>query len=149
MPAVQGLFGGAARGGKKSKGYKYAGSNNLDEVAWYRDNSGEKTHPVRQKKPNELGIYDMSGNVTELCDDWYDEKKHQYQRVLRGSSFLYKEFDLNFALQNAPKEELEKVNLEEVKARTEFQNSLKRRRNTTQTGIQDLSDMGIRLARTL
>jgi len=61
----------AARGGKHSRGYKYAGSNNLDEVAWYLDNSGRKTHQVKTKKANELGIYDMSGNVYEWCSDWY------------------------------------------------------------------------------
>ncbi len=63
----------AARGGKKSKGYKYSGSNNLDEVAWYNENSGDQTHPVGMKKPNELGIYDMSGNVYEWCADWYGD----------------------------------------------------------------------------
>ena len=61
----------AARGGKHSRGYKYAGSNNLDEVAWYTDNSGSKTHQVKTKKANELGIYDMSGNVYEWCSDRY------------------------------------------------------------------------------
>ena len=62
----------AARGGNQSIGYKYAGSNNLGEVAWFRDNSNRETHPIAQKKANELGLYDMSGNVWEWCNDWYD-----------------------------------------------------------------------------
>lgn len=61
----------AARGGNKTKGYQYSGSNDLKKVAWYKNNSGSKTHPVATKTPNELGIYDMSGNVGEWCQDWY------------------------------------------------------------------------------
>lgn len=61
----------AAKGANKSKGYVYSGSNNAAEVAWYVDNSGDEIHPVGQKNPNELGIYDMSGNVWEFCSDWY------------------------------------------------------------------------------
>jgi formylglycine-generating enzyme required for sulfatase activity len=62
----------AARGGNKSAGYKYSGSNNIDNVAWYYKNSGKVTNAVGSKSPNELGIYDMSGNVWEWCNDWYD-----------------------------------------------------------------------------
>ena len=61
----------AARGANKSRGYQYSGSNNLLDVAWVRDNSGSKTHAVGTKQPNELGIYDMSGNVWEWCQDWF------------------------------------------------------------------------------
>ncbi|MDD6842769.1 MAG: SUMF1/EgtB/PvdO family nonheme iron enzyme [Prevotellaceae bacterium] len=61
----------ACRGGKKSRGYKYSGSNTLGDVAWYDGNSSYETHPVATKSPNELGIYDMTGNVCEWCQDWY------------------------------------------------------------------------------
>jgi formylglycine-generating enzyme required for sulfatase activity len=91
----------AARGGNKSRGYKYAGTtNDLDAYAWYDGNSGDKSHPVGQKSPNELGIYDMSGNIWEWCQDYYDadyykssptknplnSKKSSYN-VFRGGSW--------------------------------------------------------------
>ncbi len=61
----------AARGGNQSRHTQYSGSSRIDDVAWYDGNSGLKTHPVKTKQPNELGIYDMTGNVEEWCQDWY------------------------------------------------------------------------------
>ena len=90
----------AARGGKKSRGYQYSGSNNLSDVAWYYKNSGIKTHAVGTKQANELGIYDMSGNVSEWCQDRYGDYSKSSQtnpkgstsgalRVLRGGCYSY------------------------------------------------------------
>lgn len=76
----------AARGGKLSQGFDYAGSNNLDDVAWYEDNADEMTHPVGLKQPNELGLFDMCGNVWEWCEDKYGEYSLQIQYNPKGAS---------------------------------------------------------------
>ena len=106
-----------ARGGKYSRGYKYSGSNRADDVAWYDYNSGNKTHLVGQKQENELGIYDMSGNVWEWCFDWFDSSYYSSSptnnpngpssgsyRVNRGGSWnLYANFlRSTFRLANTP-----------------------------------------------
>ena len=90
----------AARGGNKSKHYKYAGSNAIDDVAWYTSNSGSTTQTVATKAPNELGLYDMSGNVDEWCQDRFGSYSSATQtnptgpstgsdRVFRGGAWYY------------------------------------------------------------
>ena len=74
----------ACRGGNNSRGYKYSGSNYIDNVAWHDGNFGDKTHPVATKSPNELGIYDMSGNVWEWCADWYGDYSSGRQTNPKG-----------------------------------------------------------------
>lgn len=92
----------AAKGGINSKGFKYAGSDSINEVAWNEGNAASKVHRIGKLKPNELGIYDMSGNVWEWCEDnWHDNYKNaptdgsawlhneDYSRVIRGGSWQY------------------------------------------------------------
>ena len=77
----------AARGGSKSRGYKYSGSDIISEVAWYTGNGGGATHPVGTRKANELGIYDMSGNVSEWVNDLYGDYSGVSQTNPKGSEF--------------------------------------------------------------
>lgn len=86
----------AARGGILSKGYKYAGSNNINEVAWYSGNSGNMLHKVASKVPNELGIYDMSGNAIEICDDYYYEYTADSQWNPGGGKLYYVPFNYSY-----------------------------------------------------
>jgi len=91
----------AAQGGNLTKGYLYSGSNNVEEVAWLKDNGNDQQHEVGLLKPNELGLHDMNGNAWELCQDWYDKKFYERSpkdnpvntekakyRVSRGASWM-------------------------------------------------------------
>ena len=99
----------AARGGNLSQNYFFSGSDYLDSVSWNSENSGHKHHEIMTKKPNELGIYDMTGNVAEWCWDWYDSYPEEKQdidpegpasgefRVIRGGACYF--IDDNMAIQ--------------------------------------------------
>jgi sulfatase modifying factor 1 len=76
----------AARGGKYSQGFKYSGGDDLEKVAWFDKNSGQTTHEAGLKQPNELGLYDMSGNVWEWCNDWYGSYFSDPQTNPKGSA---------------------------------------------------------------
>jgi len=81
----------AEQGGNQRKGFKYSGSDSIDEVAWYENNSGNHTHGVGLKKPNELGLYDMTGNINELCTGWdyshcFSSKITELQKLKKGYS---------------------------------------------------------------
>ncbi|MCQ1058980.1 formylglycine-generating enzyme family protein [Photobacterium sp. ZSDE20] len=112
----------AAKGGNKNQGYTYSGSDSIDDVAWYAGNANDRAHPVGQKKPNELGLYDMTGNVGEFVIDAYDEGFYRHgptenpnnaqdssiglaHKSVRGGSFAYDEnlsenYRRDFASQN-------------------------------------------------
>lgn len=101
----------AARGGNKSKGYRYSGSDELGMVAWYKANSNTMTHPVGEKMANELNIFDMTGNVYEWCWDWsieYDPRirinpkgpHHGYCRIRRGGAYWDVAFSCHVATRN-------------------------------------------------
>ena len=102
----------ACRGGNNSRGYKYSGSNYIVNVAWYEDNSGSEPHPVSTRLPNELGIYDMSGNVWEWCSNWHGEYSGEaqtnpagpydgYRRIGRGGSWRDRSDDCLSAIRSA------------------------------------------------
>ena len=112
----------AARGGNQSQGYIYAGSNDIEAVAWYYYDSGNTTHTVGTKSPNELGIYDMSGNVCEWCNDWYGDysagdttnpqgSSSGTYRVLRGGSWDYYSINCRSAVRNYVRPENNPINV--------------------------------------
>ena len=74
----------AARGGNRSKGFLFSGSNTIDVVAWHAGNAGNRSHPVAQKAPNELGLYDMTGNLWEFCLDDMSPRRYAVHHSLNG-----------------------------------------------------------------
>ena len=112
----------AARGGKLSKGYKYAGSDDIQEVAWIQENSSKGTQEVGLKKPNELGLYDMSGNVWEWCNDLFGSFTRVPQKnpvgaysgsyfVFRGGSWVNEPWYCRVSMRNGNEPRIRSVNL--------------------------------------
>ena len=118
----------AARGGINSKGYRYSGSNRIDEVAWNSNNSGDSIHLIGQKIPNELGIYDMSGNVQEWCQDYYGayrdtpltnptgEDSGEFRVMRGGSSYASNECRISYRHYAIPTDKYCDVGLRLVKS---------------------------------
>lgn len=108
----------AAKGGLKTQRFKYSGSNNIDQAGWYVLNSGRHPHPVGEKTPNELGLYDMTGNVWEWCQDWYNKNYYELQqynnptgpkngvaRVRRGGSWFTQAVNCTTSSRNSVKQD--------------------------------------------